>query len=469
MKFLSALLILFLSFSSLSAFASEPLSTLELLKELVRIDTSNPPGNETAAARFIQDYLKKFGIDSEIIESKPGRGNLIARLKGNGKKESLALLGHLDVVPADPKEWKHPPFEAVVEGDHIHGRGTLDMKGLAALEINTVARLKLENFPLEGDVLLILTADEEAGGKEGAHFLVQNHWEKVKTPQVFSEGSIGVEREGMNLYPVQVAEKGVAWMKLTATGASGHGSMPTKDNAVLKLIRAIDRLTARPEPLERTAVVQEFLNQLSQSMPFPQSWVLKHFFDGPVKALAPKLAGDFLEKQKAFGAMIRNTVTPTMLQAGYKTNVIPAEATGFIDARILPGWTAESFRKKLEERLSDPGIKIEVVMESLPNESDFRTPFFQTLKKSIQSVDPKALVAPYMSPGATDLRFFREKGSTCYGIIPFVASQEEIDTVHGKDERVRISEIARGEKILYNLVTSLQGGPSHESQPSTTP
>src|SRR4030095_15834463 len=184
---------------------------------------------------------------------------------------------------------------------------------------NTVARLKRENVPLEGDVVLVLTADEEAGGKEGAKFLVENHWEKVKAAHVFSEGSIGVEREGENLYPVQVAEKGVAWMKLTATGASGHGSMPTKDNAVLKLIRAMARLTAHPEPLERTAVVEEFLKQLSESMSFPKSWVLRHFFDWPIKHLAPKLAGDFLEKQKAFGAMVRNTVTPPMLQDGSKT------------------------------------------------------------------------------------------------------------------------------------------------------
>jgi acetylornithine deacetylase/succinyl-diaminopimelate desuccinylase-like protein len=156
--------------------------------------------------------------------------------------------------------------------------------------------------------------------------------------------------------------------------------------------------------------------------------------------------------------MIRDTISPTMLQAGYKINVIPAEAVGFLDARILPGETPEEFRKKLEKKIADPNVKIETVLESLPNQSDFKTPYFEAVEKSILAVDPTAAVAPYMSPGATDSRFFRAKGAICYGLIPVVATQEEIDTIHGKNERVRISGLAQGEKILYNIVTSLQGG-----------
>ncbi len=448
---------LLLSSAHLAAESQKNLPTLALLQQMIRINTTNPPGNEIQLAQWIQAYLSQFQIPSEIIESAPGRASLIARLKGSGKKGTLALLGHLDVVPADPKEWDFLPFGAQIENGYLYGRGVLDMKGLVALEIAAFVKLKLEEFPLEGDVVLVLVADEEAGGTQGAKYLVEHHWDKIKAQYVFNEGSIANERGGRHFYPIQVAEKGVAWMKLSALGKSGHGSMPTQDNAVQRLIRAIHLLTQHPQPITPTPVVEQFTQGLAATESFPESFIMKHFFNWPIQKFFKSFIEEKLQKEKAFNAMLRNTITPTMLEAGYKVNVIPNLATGVIDVRVLPGSSPQKFRKVLEEKINDPHVKIELLQESLPNESPFQTDYFKTFERVILKNDPLAVILPYMSPGATDSRFFRAKGALAYGIIPFVIDTPDIESIHGKNERVKISEIERGEKILYDLLQSLQG------------
>jgi len=436
--------------------AEQPLETLDLLEKLIAIDTTNPPGNEIQAAKFVQSYLAKFGIPSEIIESAPGRGNLIARLTSSGKREPLLLMGHLDVVPADPKEWVTQPFVPTIQDGYLYGRGAIDMKSLVALEIQTLVRLKLEGTPLEGDVILALVADEESGGKLGAGYLVEKYWEKVKARYVFNEGSIGFDRGGLHLYPIQVAEKGVAWMRLTAHGTSGHGSMPIKDNATVKLIRALDRLASRHQPLQRTPIAEEFLTKLSEHYSFPKSFAMRHLFDWPIAPLTARFFSGALEKEKILNAMVRNTIVPTVLQAGNKTNVIPAEATAEVDARILPGETPEGFVAKVRSILDDPDIQIELIHPSLPSQSDFHTPYFEALEKALLQVDPQALVLPFISPGATDNRFFREKGVIAYGIIPLLIKPEDLSGLHGKNERVPLAGIKSGESVLWNLVNFLQ-------------
>lgn len=443
---------------NLTALAAPPLpTTLDLVQRLIRIDTTNPPGQEIQAAIEIQKILAIYQIDSEIFESAPGRGNLVARLKGTGQKEPLLLLGHLDVVPADPKEWTHPPFAGEIAEDYLYGRGAMDMKGMVTMEIQTLLRLKTEGFPLAGDVILLLTADEEAGGKLGAQFMTEQHWDKIAAKYVMSEGSIGFNRQGLHLYPVQVAEKGVAWMELTSHGTSGHGSMPTADNAVIKLLEGLHRLTAHPQPIQRTAIVEDFLQHFSEHLPFPNSFFLSHLFDWPISWLAPWLAESRLESEKVLNAMLRNTVVPTVLKAGNKVNVIPGEARAQIDVRILPGETPENFQKKVEERLKGLDIQVTPLTQSLPSESPFNTVFFAGLKKAILTQDPEAVIVPYLSPGATDNRFFRAKGVISYGLIPMLLEMKDLEGLHGKDERIPVKELARGEKILYQLVADLQG------------
>jgi acetylornithine deacetylase/succinyl-diaminopimelate desuccinylase-like protein len=449
-----AVLLFFLLLLPLVSQAQEP-EVLRLLKDLIRIDTSNPPGNETRAAEFIREILAREGISSEIIESEPGRGNLIARLKGDGSKPAMILLGHLDVVPADPKEWEIFPFDAEIRDGMIWGRGALDMKSLVAMEVATFLRLKRENTPLAGDLILVFCADEEAGGAKGAEFLVKHHWDKIEAKYLFNEGSVGIRKMGMNLYPIQVAEKGVVWMKVTARGRSGHGSMPIEDNAVSKLAEATTKLASHQFPVERTEVIAAFLERLSTHLPFPKN-LAGYFFHPLVGPVIQKIARRALSQDRAIAAVLSHTISPTMLQAGYKVNVIPAEATAMIDARILPGETPERFRDKVKEIIGDQ-FEVELITSSLPNESDFRTDYFRIVEEAVKKQDPKGITAPIMSAGGTDARFFRGKGVISYGIIPLLLQPEELEGLHGRNERIPMDGLEKGVQIVYDIVKEMQG------------
>jgi acetylornithine deacetylase/succinyl-diaminopimelate desuccinylase-like protein len=458
-KYILALIILGSFLSPLCAKASQPLTPAELLQRMIPIDTTNPPGNETKLAEWIQAYLARFGIASEVLESAPGRGNLIARLKGSGEKEPILLLGHLDVVPADPAEWATDPFQPAIADGYLYGRGAMDMKGMVAMEVAAFVRLKSLESELRGDVILALVADEESGGKFGAQWLVENHWDKVQAAFVLNEGSIGLMREEIRLYPIQVAEKGLAWMKLSASGTSGHGAMPIRENAVLILMNGLERLSRTRQPILKTPIVDEFLKRLAARFSFPRSFLLRHFFSWPIRRSVDRFFAGKIEKEKTLNAMVRNTVTPTVLSAGNKTNVIPARAEAQIDARILPGETPEGFRQKVEAIVDDPRIKVELITQSLPTESPFQTPYFEALEATIRSQDPDALIAPYISPGGTDNRFFREKGIVSYGLIPAVITPEDLGGLHGKNERIPLAELEKGEQIILGFVWKLQGDP----------
>ncbi len=448
----SLVLLLFLPSPAL---ATEPLATLDLLKKLIEIDTSNPPGNEKKAAEFLRDYLASFGIASEILESTPGRANLVARLQGSGEKKSLLLLGHLDVVPAEAKEWQSPPFAATIREGYLYGRGALDMKSLVALEVQTFVKIHREGKPLQGDLVLALTADEEAGGKFGAQFLVEHHWDKVATDYVLNEGSVGQDRNGKHLYPIQVAEKGVAWMRLKARGSSGHGSMPSKDNAVVFLLTALERLTAKPPPIRKTEISAEFLRRLADHESFPLSFAMRHLFSPPLRWLAGTFFADKISGDKVLNAMLRDTLVPTVLKAGFKTNVIPSEAVGEVDARLLPGRSPENFLAEVRKKIEDLPVEAELLTQSQPTASPFDTPYFAAFEQAIRQADEQALVLPFISPGATDSRFFREKGAIAYGLIPLLLKPEDLAGLHGKDERIPVAELERGEKILDRVVSEI--------------
>ncbi len=443
----------------LYSLATSPPPSLSILKKLIAIDTTNPPGNEIAAAQWAHDYLSEFGIPSKIVESAPGRGNLIAKLPGKNTGKSLVLLAHLDVVTANPTEWTYPPFVPTEANGYLYGRGAIDMKGQAALMMAVFIGLHLEKIPLERDLYLVLVADEEAGGKYGAEYLVEHHLKELDPALVLNEGSIGLNRDGMHLYPIQVAEKGVAWLKVSAVGDSGHGSMPTANNATLRLIQAIDRITAHPQPIQKTPIVAAFLEGISREFSFPKSFLIKNFFSFPVRQLAPLLAGSKLNADKFFNAMVRNTIVPTVLKAGEKTNVIPANAEAEIDCRLLPGVSPEEFIKQLASKIDDSKVQLSFLMKNPANESNFQTQDFAILKKAIQAVDPQAVVVPFISPGATDMRFFRRKGILAYGIIPVLVTQEDLDGLHGKDEKIPLAGLTKGEKILEKFIKDWQQQP----------
>ncbi|HKX12917.1 MAG TPA: M20/M25/M40 family metallo-hydrolase [bacterium] len=448
----SLVLLLFLPSPTLAA---EPLPTLDLLKKLIELDTSNPPGNEKIAAEFLRDYLASFGIASEILESAPGRANLVARLKGSGERKSLLMLGHLDVVPAEAKDWQSPPFTPTIREGYLYGRGALDMKSLVAMEVQTFVKIHREGKPLQGDLVLALTADEEAGAKFGAQFLIEQHWDKIAADYVLNEGSVGQDRKGKHLYPIQVAEKGVAWIRLKAQGSPGHGSMPSKDNAVAILLTAMERLTGKQPPIRKTEISAEFLRRLADHESFPTSFAMRHLFSPPLRWLAGTFFADMIASDKVLNAMLRDTLVPTVLKAGFKTNVIPSEAVGEIDARLLPGRSPEEFLAEVQNKIEDLSVEAELLSQSQPDASPFDTPFFAAFEQAIRQADHQALVLPFISPGATDSRFFREKGIVAYGLIPLLLKPEDLAGLHGKDERIPVDELKRGEKILNGVVSEL--------------
>lgn len=414
-----------------------------LLQQIIRLNTTNPPGNETLVAKHIQQYFQKFGIPSEIVESVAGRGNILARLKGDGSRKPVLLLAHEDVVGADEKEWDVPPFEGKLQNGVIHGRGALDDKGMLVMNAVAFALLKRQDVPLKRDVIFLATADEEAGGEAGVKYIVENHFDRVDAEYVLNEGSFGIKKLGFHTYPVQVAEKGVAWLKLTVKGTSGHGSMPTKDNPVARLIEALSKLNAAANemPITLTPITEAFLSAVKDMV-----------------GVKTNISAEFLaNSDPAFNAIFRNTISPTVLKAGYKTNVIPPEAYAEVDCRLLPGETPEKFLAKIKEIINDKKVNVEYILSSYPNESSYETEFFEAIKSVMTEEDPKAVVFPYISAGATDSLYFRQKGVVAYGFAPALMAPEEVTGIHGKNEKISVENLFVGAKRIYKILKRFCG------------
>ena len=314
------------------------------LSDLIRINTTNPPGNETAAANFIAQYLSNEGFKTEVIESTQGRGSVITRLMGTGEKPNLLLLSHIDVVAANPAEWSVDPFAGTVKDGYVFGRGAYDMKGMTAVEVLTLLLLKRNNIPLKGDVLLAATADEENGGEEGAGYLLRNHKEKVWCPYVLNEGGgLAIPQKNGNVYPVQTAEKGILWFKIKAKGTPGHGSTPNMaDNAILRMNKVINRLsTYQPETLY-VPTLRQFLSEIAKLNP-ELNGPLTHLLNNPTQS--DQILDQLAKTEKALAEEIRprtkTTITPTIIHGGVKENIIPSECEAVFDCRVLPGQSVD--------------------------------------------------------------------------------------------------------------------------------
>ena len=311
------------------------------LQDLLRIDTTNPPGNELVAAEYLAGVLRSEGYDPLVLEAAPQRGNLIARLKGDGSLPPLLLYTHLDVVPAEPEHWTHPPFAGEVADGFAWGRGALDMKSVAAMQLMTMLLLKRNAVALRRDVIFAATADEEIDSDVGAEWLVTRHPDLVRAEYGLSEtGGYTLYLEGKKFYPVMCAEKGTCWLKIRARGKPGHGSVPHADHAVLHLVRAIERVTSHPLPLHMTATASTYVQRLARSVGGTTGMLLSAVLhpilhDAALKAIPDRSLADALH------AIFHNTVSPNQLRAGYKANVIPSEAEAILDGRMLPGFDVE--------------------------------------------------------------------------------------------------------------------------------
>lgn len=428
---------------------------IALFKALLRIDTTNPPGNERAAADYLAGVLAKEGIEHRIFEREPGRASLVARLRGNGKKAPLLLNGHLDVVPVDPDFWTHPPFEAVEADGCIWGRGAIDMKNMVTMGLVTLLLAKRTGLALERDLIFAAVADEEAGSHEGALYLVEEHPEEVRAEYVLNEvGGHTLYMGASRFYPIQVSEKGICWFEMTVEGQPGHGSMPRPDNAVVRLGRALERLGTTRLPQRVTPVVEGFLRTLAAGAPFPRSKIL------PL-VLNPTFAGtllDMLQKQnleQAIGidAMLRNTASPTMLEAGKKVNVIPSSARARVDGRILPGQSVEEFLAEVQHVVG-PDVKINVFDHHDGTVFSEKTPLYDTIVRVLRERDPDGVPVPYMIPGFTDSFAYARLGAVCYGFSPVRLGPELNFTrmYHGHDERIPVDGFTWGLRTLWDVV-----------------
>jgi acetylornithine deacetylase/succinyl-diaminopimelate desuccinylase-like protein len=431
------------------------------LSQLIKINTTNPPGNEVQAADFIAKDLAKDGFSPEIIESAPGRGSVIARLKGTGEKPSLLLLSHLDVVAANPVEWSVDPFAGTVKDGYVYGRGAYDMKGMTAVEVFTLKLLKKNNVPLKGDVVLAATSDEEKGGEEGAGYLLRDHKQKIWCPYVLNEGGgLAIPQKRGNVYPVQTAEKGILWFKIKAKGTPGHGSTPnTADNAIVRMNKAITKLCEyQPEAFFTPTLIQ-FLTEIAKINPDLETH-FSRLLHNPDKS--EQILDELAETEKMLAEEIRprikTTVTPTMIHGGIKENIIPSECEAVFDCRVLPGQSVDTTLSLFKSLLQDIGLdklSFEIIQIHDGNESLTKTPLFDEIRNVLRELEPNCGVTPTLTTGGTDSRFFRETGSVCYGFHPMRPDEpnDELEKrMHGIDERITIENLVFGTSIFYETV-----------------
>ena len=424
------------------------------LQALLRINTTNPPGNERPAAEYLAEVLQSEGYEPVVLDSAPSRGNVVARFKGSGEIPPLLLLSHLDVVPAEPENWEHDPFSGEVVDGMVWGRGALDMKSIVVMQLMTMLLLKRSDVALKQDVIFAATADEEAGGIYGAGFLVDNHPELIRAEYALSEfGGFSVELGRKRIYLCQVAEKGICWMRLRARGTPGHGSMPHSDNAVVKLARAVEHLGRACLPLHRTEAVVAMVEGMARALGGVKGAALRLLLSPTFGSLALSLFIRDLRMRDYFRALLHNTVSPTVLRAGGKTNVIPSQAEAELDGRILPGQDLKSFKKELLKIIS-PDFELEPLVIAPPLETSYRTPLFEAFRRGLRGYDPDCAVVPMMMSGGTDAKHLARLKIPCYGFSPMRLPREMdfLGMIHGHNERIPIDALAFGVQSLYQVV-----------------
>ena len=425
---------------------------VELCSELIRIDTSNPTSNERAAAEWVAGKLDEVGVESRLYESEPGRASVVARIPGADRyRPGLLVHGHLDVVPADPAEWSVHPFSGEVRDGFVWGRGAVDMKDMDAMTLALVRQWARTGTRPPRDVVVAFLADEEAGGVKGAHWLVRNHPEEFEgcTEAVSEVGGFSVTlREDLRLYPIQTAEKGMAWLRLVARGRPGHGSMRHEDNAVTRLAEAVTRIGRYEFPLVLTKTVRQFLEALSEALDVELD--LEAADREEIDALIARLGG----LARMVGATLSNTANPTMLDAGYKSNVIPGTASAIVDGRFLPG-QREEFERQIDALLGD-GVVREWVHQDQAVETDFDGPLVEAMAAALRAEDPHALPVPYTMSGGTDAKSFETLGMRCFGFSPLLLPPD-LDFAplfHGIDERVPTDALRFGVRVLDRFLAA---------------
>ena len=413
-----------------------------LLREYLRIDTSNPPGNEARAVRFLSDLLTAEGIAFETAESAPGRSNLIASL--GPATGGVCLLNHTDVVPVEREFWDVEPFSGELVDGSIWGRGALDMKGMGIIELMTFLLLKRHGVALRKGLTFLAVADEEAGSAFGVSWLAEHRPEWMDTELVINEGAYGlsIEKRGAaQVFQIAPTEKVPFWLKLTARGRPGHGSVPHGDNCAEHLIQALDRVTRWQQELRLVPVMRQHTAAMTAA------GLMRSDDEAAVLRAA--------ERSPALRARLSNTVSLTTIATGIKVNVIPAEATATLDCRLLPDVDPDAFLAELRAVIDDARIKIEVLNRFEGSESSMDTQFVRVVHDVVSELVEGAQIVPEMTSGFTDSRVYRVRGIPAYGFVPCLVRPEELAGVHGHNERISVENLKLGMQVLYEVVSRL--------------
>jgi len=426
---------------------------VELLSRYLKIDTSNPPGNEDQGVAFFAEIFEKEGIAYKTYEASPGRGSISAVIPGTGENGAVILLNHIDVVPARAHEWSVDPFSGEIKNGFIYGRGALDMKGQGILELLAFLELKRKGLTPCRNLIFLAVADEEAGGSNGVLYLLKNHGEEFRADLVINEGGFGLGNvlPDRPLFMVATAEKGVCRVKLTRSGPPGHGSAPHGQNALEKLVQGVNRLLGKENPVIVTPLIAEYFKQLASSWEFLKPYLQ----DGNPETLVEALTQNGMLDIPQMSAMLKNTISLNLMHAGSRVNVIPSAAEAELDIRLLPGTDPDTVIADIKEHLADENIKVEIARASRASESSMDTEDFAIIKSVYLEHFPKALTVASLLFGASDSKFFREKGIPCYGVCPMLISLEDLGKVHGIDERISEENMIKGTAVYIDIVRKL--------------
>lgn len=432
---------------------------IEILQKLLQFDTTNPPGNEAACIAYIDSLLQAAGFTTTILAKDPARTNLVARLPGRGTAPALVLQGHVDVVTTANQEWAQPPFAAKIVDNYLWGRGALDMKGGVVMMLCALLRAKAEGFTPAGDIILTVMSDEEAGSDYGARFLVEQH------PEQFAGAKYAIGEGGGSstyvgdqcYYSIMVAEKQVCWMRATFRGPGGHGSSPMRGGAMAKLGHVLQTLDQHRLPVHITPVMTQMITTLAESAAAPLDDVLGRLLDPTqTDATLDALHAQGVTLARPLDALLHNTVNATVVQGGFKTNVIPSEITLELDGRLLPGFTPADVQAELAQLLGEP-LAIDLIRHD-PGLTEVDMTLFPMLSGIIRDLDSAAVALPAMVGGFTDGRMFARLGIQNYGFLPLKLPKgfNAGPTIHAANERVPIEALHFGCQAVYEVLQRYQ-------------
>ena len=425
------------------------------LADLLRMDTINPPGNELAAAKYLANILEKEGIPAEVLESAPGRGIVVARLRSSpvpNPSQALLLLGHVDVVGVQKEKWSVDPFGGVIKNGYLYGRGAIDDKGMVIANLAVFVALKRAGVRLNRDLIFLAEGDEEQGGDFGIDFAINKYWDKIAAGFALNEGGRVMAKDGKVLYVgVQASEKIPINVTVIATGPSGHASMPRKDNPVLHLAAAVAKIGEYQAPARPTTIVRRYFEQLSKiEDPETAKWMRAMEMSDRAEHAIRVLS----DLNPLWSSMLHDSIAPTILRAGIRSNVVPSEAVATLNVRLLPGDLITTLVADLAKLVNDPQVRLEPAPASRQPAppSSLDTELYRVIERKTPEVFADAIVVPFMSTGATDSAQLRLHKVQAYGLLPFPLTEEDDRRMHADDERIPLAAFHKGIEFLYTVV-----------------